>query len=63
MFYNQIYIMETKIEAALNRLIKHIESLKDIKDLLELYNELKDLELRIKVVRDMVAEALMKKDK
>jgi hypothetical protein len=55
--------METKIEAALNRLIKHVESLKDIKDLLELYNELKDLELRIKVVQDMVAEALMKKDK
>ena len=51
--------MDTNIENAINRLIKHAESLKDIKDLLELYNELKDLELRVKVVRDMVAEALM----
>jgi len=55
--------METEIENALNRLIKHAESLKDIKDLLELYNELKDLELRVKVVRDMVAERLMGKIK
>jgi len=55
--------METEIENALNRLIKHAESLKDIKDLLELYNELKDLELRVKVVRDMVAESLMGKIK
>jgi hypothetical protein len=55
--------METEIENALNRLIKHVESLKDIKDLLELYNELKDLELRVKVVRDMVAEILMRRAK
>lgn len=55
--------METEIENALNRLIKHAESLKDIKDLLELYNELKNLELRVKVVRDMVAESLMGKIK
>jgi hypothetical protein len=53
--------MVTEIEAAISRLIKHAESLKDIKDLLELYNELKDLELRVKVIKDMVAEALMKK--
>ncbi len=51
--------MDTNIENALNRLIKHAESLKDIKDLLELYNELKDLELRVKILKDMVAEALM----
>ena len=55
--------METEIENALNRLIKHVESLKDIKDPLELYNELKDLELRVKVVEDMVAEILMRKAK
>jgi len=51
--------MKKEIEAALNRLIKHAESLKDIKDLLELYNELKDLELRVKITENMVAEALM----
>jgi hypothetical protein len=56
-------ITEKDINNALNRLIKHVESLKDIKDLLELYNELKDLELRVKVVRDMVAEILMGKVK
>jgi len=56
-------ITEKDINNALNRLIKHVESLKDIKDLLELYNELKDLELRVKVVRDMVAEILMRKVK
>ncbi len=37
----------------------HAESLKDIKDLLELYNELKNLELRVKILKDMVAKALM----
>ncbi len=51
--------MDTNIENALNRLIKHAESLKDIKGLLELYNELKDLELRVKILKDMVAEAMM----
>jgi hypothetical protein len=51
--------MDKDIEVAISRLIKHAESLKDIKDLLELYNELKDLELRVKVVMDMVAKALM----
>jgi archaellum component FlaC len=51
--------MDTNIENALNRLTKHAESLKDIKDLLELYNELKDLELRVKILKDMVAKALM----
>ena len=56
-------ITEKDINNALNRLIKHVESLKDIKDLLELYNELKDLELRVKVVRDIVAEILMRKVK
>ena len=54
--------MDTNIENALNRLIKHAESLKDIKDPLELYNELKDLELRVKITENMVAEALMKKN-
>ena len=52
---------EDDIRNSLDRLIKHAERLKDIKDLLELYNELKDLELRVKLVRDRVGEALMKK--
>ncbi len=48
--------MDTNIENALNRLIKHAGSLKDIKDLLELYNEIKGIKMTIMLQLDYIRD-------
>jgi len=53
-------ITEKDIDNALDRLIEYTKSLKDIKDPLALYNALKDLELKVLILKDMVAEILMR---
>ena len=53
-------ITEKDINNALDRLIEFTKDLKNIKDPLALYNALKDLELKVAILKDMIAEILMR---